>query len=366
MNDSQLSSDEFSELDKNKNEMVIVDNDGEFENENADENANENENENDVDLEEQTPNESSVSQLSPKNELMNLNKSMLLFQNSKQNEKSQQSSPVVNINYCEKDKENNDNNNNDNNSNALKSVIKFYNPRDYNNLQVTKEIQKVFEVIEQFEAEEIELETQLKPFIPQYLPSIGNIETFIKPPRPDGNKDLLGLNFLDEPKLQQSDPSTLDLQLRMYFYYIKHVHKYTTQSINSKIIRSIERADKNPQKITHWIENIQHLHTNVLHNGNIENNLLFNKPMPEISQLMQPLDEKFDIHLQKSFIVPVSNNAAPIILSYDIDFSLFDYSSYICAILDIPVYDHNHIVPALHLLFQLYLQFQQLELETKK
>lgn len=43
---------------------------------------------------------------------------------------------------------------------------------------------------------------------------MGDIDAFIKVPRPDGKKDGLGLNVLDEPCLQQSDPAVLQLQLR--------------------------------------------------------------------------------------------------------------------------------------------------------
>lgn len=39
----------------------------------------------------------------------------------------------------------------------------------------------------------IDLETKLKPFIPDYIPSIGGIDEFIKVPRPDGKPDYLGL-----------------------------------------------------------------------------------------------------------------------------------------------------------------------------
>jgi hypothetical protein len=39
----------------------------------------------------------------------------------------------------------------------------------------------------------IELETKLKPFIPDYIPSIGGIDEFIKVPRPDSKPDFLGL-----------------------------------------------------------------------------------------------------------------------------------------------------------------------------
>lgn len=43
----------------------------------------------------------------------------------------------------------------------------------------------------------IELETKLKPFIPDYIPSIGGIDEFIKVPRPDGKPDFLGLKVTE-------------------------------------------------------------------------------------------------------------------------------------------------------------------------
>jgi intraflagellar transport protein 46 len=58
------------------------------------------------------------------------------------------------------------------------------------------------------------LETKLKPFIPEYVPAIGDIDAFLKVPRPDGKEDSLGLVVLDEPSSSQSDPHILNLQMR--------------------------------------------------------------------------------------------------------------------------------------------------------
>ena len=60
----------------------------------------------------------------------------------------------------------------------------------------------------------MELETVLQPFIPDYIPSIGQPDCFLKIPRPDGKSDGLGVSLLDEPAAKQSDPTTLELQLR--------------------------------------------------------------------------------------------------------------------------------------------------------
>jgi intraflagellar transport protein 46 len=56
--------------------------------------------------------------------------------------------------------------------------------------------------------------TKVKPFIPDYIPAIGDIDEFIKVPRPDGKPDDLGLKVLDEPSAKQSDSTVLQLQLR--------------------------------------------------------------------------------------------------------------------------------------------------------
>ena len=56
--------------------------------------------------------------------------------------------------------------------------------------------------------------SDLKPFIPEYVPAIGDIDAFLKVPRPDGKEDSLGLTVLDEPSAKQSDPHVLNLQMR--------------------------------------------------------------------------------------------------------------------------------------------------------
>lgn len=61
------------------------------------------------------------------------------------------------------------------------------------------------------------LEIRLKPFIPDYIPAVGDPDAFLKVDRPDGKEETLGLYNLDEPSLCQSDPSVLDLKLRSIY-----------------------------------------------------------------------------------------------------------------------------------------------------
>jgi len=57
-----------------------------------------------------------------------------------------------------------------------------------------------------YKPQTVDLETKLKPFIPDYIPAIGTIEDFLKPERPDGQKETLGLTVIDEPCIEQTDP----------------------------------------------------------------------------------------------------------------------------------------------------------------
>jgi len=99
---------------------------------------------------------------------------------------------------------------------------------------VSQEINDLFQYIGRFTPNNIDLDTKLRPFVPDYLPAIGDIDPFLKVcvqsldeacrsalalssqvPRPDEKSDGLGLVVLDEPSAHQSDPTVLELQLRV-------------------------------------------------------------------------------------------------------------------------------------------------------
>lgn len=129
---------------------------------------------------------------------------------------------------------------------------RLYDPADYNHLQVSSETKELFRHITRYTPQAIELETQLRPFIPEYIPAIGDIDAFLKVgywdhalqvctciyralneplgsficvivytvfflskvTRPDGKTETAGMLVVDEPRAKQSDPTVLDLQLR--------------------------------------------------------------------------------------------------------------------------------------------------------
>jgi intraflagellar transport protein 46 len=55
-----------------------------------------------------------------------------------------------------------------------------YNPKDYQSLNVPTEVRDLFQYIERYKPQEVELDTPLKCFIPEFLPAIGELDPFIK------------------------------------------------------------------------------------------------------------------------------------------------------------------------------------------
>ncbi len=51
---------------------------------------------------------------------------------------------------------------------------------DYSQLNVSSELKELFDYIDRFKPSDMELETKIKPFIPEYIPAVGDIDAFIK------------------------------------------------------------------------------------------------------------------------------------------------------------------------------------------
>ncbi|CCI41861.1 unnamed protein product [Albugo candida] len=204
-----------------------------------------------------------------------------------------------------------------------------YKESDFAHLKVSAEVRELFQYIGRYKPQEIELEAQLKCFIPEYIPAVGEMDPFLKIPRPDGEPDNLGLKLLDEPSLNQSDATVLDLQLRAA----------SKKKHGDLIVRSIENAEKSTLEIDRWIKSITDLHRT-----KPPPQVHYTKTMPDVEMLMQMWPEEFEDLLTKVSL-PTSS----------LDLSLEKYVRIICAILDIPMY--KNIYESLHLLFTLFLEF---------
>jgi len=214
---------------------------------------------------------------------------------------------------------------------VFKGVEGGYDPKEFENLEVAGDIKDLFQYIARYQPHTIELEERLRPFIPDYIPAVGDIDAFIKVPRPDGKQENLGLTVLDEPIYQQSDPTVIEMQLR---------HQSKQAGIGAAVVSTIENAEKAPKKIKSWMNSISELHS-----SKPPTEVLYSKPMPDIESLMQVWDPQFEEML--------ANTSLP---NPSLDVSLDEYVRVVCAIFDIPVYANS--VESLHVLFTLFSEFK--------
>lgn len=217
------------------------------------------------------------------------------------------------------------------------SQASLYNPADYAHLVVSAEIKGLFEYIGRHKHTDIELETKMKPFIPDYIPAVGEIDAFLKVPPPEGadaKTAALGLVVLDEPAAHQSDPTVLELSLRAVNKQV--ISKHAT-------VGTIEHADKNQARVVKWIQSIEDVHRK-----KPPPHVHYSRAMPDIEQLMQVWPPEFEELLKSSeFQLPDMNN---------LDCDVATFAKMVCAIMDIPVYDK--VTESLHVLFTLYSEFQ--------
>lgn len=204
--------------------------------------------------------------------------------------------------------------------------------QDYSNLNVSSDIKSMFKYIGTFKPIQVEIESKIKCFIPEFMPAIGTLDNFVKVPRPDSKPDQLGLAVVDEPAANQSDGTVLELQ------FLSTAKTQMSKRIN---IRSIERAEKSPAEITRWITSIADLHRN-----KPPPTVTYKKPMPDIENLMQIWPEEFEAELKDLKLPPA-----------EIDLTTKEFATISCALVDIPVHAES-IVQSLHVLFTLYSEFR--------
>ena len=211
-----------------------------------------------------------------------------------------------------------------------------YNAANYANLGVSPEVKELFEYIGRYKPQKIDLETTFRPFIPEYMPSVGEVDAFLKMPKPDGNKEDFGIAVLDET-CNSTDPSVLEMK----YIQLKKTIKKVEMSV-----RSIENAEKNPKDIQNWITNVEELHKN-----RPPATVQYSKIMPDFDKLMEEWPPSIEKTLRDvDFPGP------------EIDVSLDDYAKIMATMLDIPVHktqNNKGIIEAMHVMFTLYSDFKE-------
>ncbi|XP_072283459.1 intraflagellar transport protein 46 homolog isoform X3 [Pyxicephalus adspersus] len=231
----------------------------------------------------------------------------------------------------EEDDDDDDDDDDDEEGNSTLNI--GYDPADFEHLPVTPEIKELFQYITRYTPHTIHLDHKLKPFIPDFIPAVGDIDAFLKVPRPDGKPDNLGLLTLDEPSTKQSDSTVMALWLTEG----SKQHSVSQQQIK---VKSLENAEKNHKAIDSWITSISELH-----HSKPPASVHYTRSMPEIETLMQEWQPEFEELLGKVGLP-----------SADLDCDLATYIDIICGILDIPVYKSR--IQSLHVLFSLYSEFK--------
>lgn len=64
---------------------------------------------------------------------------------------------------------------------------------ELNQFNLDEETKSIFKFMTDFIPQEIEVRTELKPFVPDYIPAVGEVDAFLKIPRPDKREETLGL-----------------------------------------------------------------------------------------------------------------------------------------------------------------------------
>ena len=65
-----------------------------------------------------------------------------------------------------------------------------YDPSEYDHLPVDGEIKELFTYIMKYTPQTIDLDHKFKPFVPEYIPAVGDIDAFIRCTRPDNKQEV--------------------------------------------------------------------------------------------------------------------------------------------------------------------------------
>lgn len=155
-------------------------------------------------------------------------------------------------------------------------------------------------------------------------------------PKPDGSKEDLGIQVLDEPSLNHEEKTVLELK------YIQSKNVLRTEPIT---VDSIKNADKKPKEIQRWIHSVQDLHK-----GRPPPTVNYTKQMPDSDLLMSEWPQEME---QAFKDIPFPGP--------EIDMHITDYSRLVCSMLDIPCHklqNQKSVIESLHVLFTLYSDFK--------
>ncbi|PHJ23267.1 intraflagellar transport protein 46 [Cystoisospora suis] len=203
------------------------------------------------------------------------------------------------------------------------------------NANASAESRKLASYVRKYRASFKRLPLLLKPLPRQFFPAIGEVDALLKIPPPDGSWDPTGLEFVDEPALEQSDSAALWLELAA----IRPCKPADKSDGGPPCIE--EQGKERNFRIDKWIETVRRLKSQ--HHGSdvwhFLDSLDFDtlmRPWPEeIAKMMEPNPQKLALE--------------------ETSLGLADILKIGCALLRIPRTGH-HLNASLHALLMLYLE----------
>ncbi|XP_061722051.1 intraflagellar transport protein 46 homolog isoform X1 [Cydia pomonella] len=231
-----------------------------------------------------------------------------------------------------------------------------YDPKQYQDLKVPADMENIFQYIMKYTPQKIDIEFKLQPFVPEYVPAVGDIDAFLKVTTPArgvrgeqlGEQflehiDNLGLMVLDEPAAEQSESALLHLQLRALS---------KTSAKPTMVTKKLENAEKNGKALDRWIKDVSELHR-----AKPPPTVAYSRKMPDIDTLMEEWPASVERALDAVGVPPAG-----------LACSLAEYADLVCGVFDIPVADASLAarVAALHLLFALYTHVKNSQLYAER
>ncbi|UMM25708.1 hypothetical protein L5515_005418 [Caenorhabditis briggsae] len=192
----------------------------------------------------------------------------------------------------------------------------------------------VLTFIDAYKAQEVELRPQLRPFSIEHIPAMGEVDLFVKVPRPDDIDDNVGLTQIDEPPCNQSDATIVEMQIRSAV-------KDMTILDDVVPVKVLENADEKPDQIKKWIADVKELHK-----SKPPTTVAFKTKLPDTETVMQEIPASFEQLLQK-ISLPTA----------DLDCSLEEYVDIMLNAVDIPVGKSR--IESLYVLFATLQEFER-------
>lgn len=213
-----------------------------------------------------------------------------------------------------------------------------FNLKQFENLDSSfpAELKEIMQYIPKYTPQSIDIDYKLQVFVPDFIPSVGDTDAFLKIVTPKPMKSIdkvqlndisrLGLTVLDEPG-EQSEEALLQIKLR---------------SIFAKPLAAPSAYAKSPKDIDKWIQEISSLHANRIH----ENFMQQQQTQINIDNLMSEWPNAVEKKIEACYP------------SAQLDCPLSDYVQIICNLVDIPidnVDNHYDYIRALNVFFNLFI-----------